>query len=82
MPDKGAVLWTTVRMTLAQIYWNHVMELMTGYAAKEALGRPMVEVFGFFKNDYVRRSHFLFIKNTPKVKGCVQAKWTRSRPSA
>jgi hypothetical protein len=58
-------------MTLAQIYWNHVMELMTGYTAKEALGRPMVEVFGFFKNDYVRRSHFLFIKNTPKVKGCV-----------
>jgi hypothetical protein len=41
------------------------MELMTGYSAAEALGHAPIEVYGFYTNEYVRRSHFMFIKNAP-----------------
>lgn len=51
-----------------QIHWNYIMELMTGYVAKEVLGKPLVEAFGFSRNEYVKRSHFLFIRNTPKMR--------------
>lgn len=41
------------------------MELMTGYSAREALGRPMNEVFGFHRNEYVRRCHVSTLLNMP-----------------
>lgn len=34
-----------------QVFWNHVMEVMTGFKAKEALGRVPIEVLGF--SEYV-----------------------------
>jgi hypothetical protein len=48
-----------------QIYWDRGMELATGYSAREAVGKDPVQVFGFERNELVRRSQFYMLKNTP-----------------
>jgi hypothetical protein len=48
-----------------QIYWNHVMELITGYSAKEVLGQPSAVAYGFYRNEYTRRAHVDYIRNAP-----------------
>jgi hypothetical protein len=32
---------------LPQVFWNHMLEQQTGFAASEVLGRVPVEVLGF-----------------------------------
>jgi hypothetical protein len=50
---------------VVQVYWNHVMELVTGWSAKEAFGRATFDVYGFYRNTYVRQSYFYYLKNAP-----------------
>jgi hypothetical protein len=33
----------------SQVFWNHVLEAVTGYAASEVLGKVPIEVLGFSK---------------------------------
>jgi hypothetical protein len=48
-----------------QVYWDHAMEAVTQFTAAEALGKPPAEVYGFYRNEYVRRNHYDIIRNTP-----------------
>jgi hypothetical protein len=41
------------------------MELMTGYSALDALGRPLSEVLGFYHSEYVRRCHVSTLLHVP-----------------
>lgn len=56
-------------LPFAQVYWDKGMEAITQFSASEALGQPPAVVFGFYRNEYVRRNHFDIIRNS--LKECV-----------
>jgi hypothetical protein len=47
------------------IYFNHVMELMTGIPVSSALGCAPADIFGYFRNEHVQKAHEMYLNNLP-----------------
>jgi hypothetical protein len=57
------------------VYFDHVLELMTGIPASEALGKAPYSLFGYFRNEEVRKSMLALNEKSRKLRAEGYATW-------